>query len=167
MREAIGGTWLFNIVIFFVLLFTGYMCLSINYSKAFNVKDKIINEIERSGGIKNISNSDGKDPTINAITAYLQEVGYRTTGNCADYDYGCDRNGKCTSNPSGSGYAYCLKEVKASDTYSHATRGEFIFVSYYKIKVFYQLDLPILRQIFGFSIKGDTKLLYDITNAKK
>ena len=47
MREAIGGTWLFNLVIFFVLLFAGYMCLSINYSKAFGVKDKIINELER------------------------------------------------------------------------------------------------------------------------
>ena len=60
MREAIGGTWLFNLVIFFVLLFAGYMCLSINYSKAFNVKDKIINEIERNGGILNFSNSEIK-----------------------------------------------------------------------------------------------------------
>ena len=42
MREAIGGSWLFNIVIFFVILFTGYMCLSINHTKAFNVKDDIV-----------------------------------------------------------------------------------------------------------------------------
>ena len=42
MREAIGGNWLFNIVIFFVILFTGYLCLSINHTKAFNVKDDIV-----------------------------------------------------------------------------------------------------------------------------
>ena len=101
MREAIGGTWLFNLVIFFVLLFAGYMCLSINYSKAFNVKDKIINEIERNGGIKNISNTDNTDETINNITSYLSEVGYRTTGSCEGYEYGCNRNGKCVSNSSG------------------------------------------------------------------
>lgn len=168
MREAIGGTWLFNLVIFFVLLFTGYMCLSINYSKAFSVKDKIINEIERNGGIKNIPNTDGKDPTINAITSYLQEVGYRTTGDCTDYDYGCSRDGKCTSVGNGrSSYAYCLKEQKASDDYYPPADGEFIFVSYYKVKVFYQLDLPVLRQMFGFNIKGDTKLLYKIENKSR
>jgi hypothetical protein len=164
MREAIGGTWLFNLVIFFVLLFTGYMCLSINYSKAFSVKDKIITEIERNGGIKNISNSDKKDETMNVISDYLNEVGYRTTGKCSDYEYGCSRDGKCTSNPSGS-YAFCLTEVKASDTFTHATSGEFIYVNYYKVKVFYQLDLPVIRSAFEFNIKGDTKLLYDIENA--
>ena len=51
MREAIGGTWIFQIVIFFILLFTGYMCMSINHSKAFNVKNTIIKEIERAEGV--------------------------------------------------------------------------------------------------------------------
>ncbi len=166
MREAIGGTWLFNLVIFFVLLFAGYMCLSINYSKAFNVKDKIINEIERNGGIKNISNTDNTDETINNITSYLSEVGYRTTGSCEGYEYGCNRNGKCVSNSSGSNYSYCLTEVKADKNYKNAIQGEFIYVSYYKVKVFYQLDLPVLHQLFGFNIKGDTKPLYNISNAK-
>ena len=46
MREAIGGTWLFQIVIVFILLFTGFMCLTINRSKAFNVKDQIIQTIQ-------------------------------------------------------------------------------------------------------------------------
>lgn len=170
MREAIGGVWLFNLVIFFVLLFTGYMCLSINYSKAFSVKDKIITEIERNGGIKNISNSDGKDETINNIADYLKEVGYRTTGKCVDnnekYDYGCDRDGQCKTAVQGRDYAYCLSEVDSvpESTYSHKMDDEFIFVNYYKVKVFYQLDLPIIRQMFNFSIKGDTKTLYDISN---
>ena len=171
MREAIGGVWLFNLVIFFVLLFTGYMCLSIKYSNAFSFKDKIITEIERNGGIKNISNSDGKDETIKNITDYLKEVGYRTSGKCYlneedKYDYGCSRDGKCVDAVKGSNYAYCLSEIKASDTYTNAQPDEFIFVNYYKVKVFYQLDLPVIRQMFNFSIKGDTKILYDIKNAK-
>ena len=51
MREAIGGTWLFQIVIVFILLFTGFLCLSINRSKAFNVKDQIIQTIQSYNGI--------------------------------------------------------------------------------------------------------------------
>ena len=40
MKESIGGFSLFNIVIVFVILFTGYISLSINYSKAYNVKNE-------------------------------------------------------------------------------------------------------------------------------
>lgn len=163
MREAIGGTWLFNLVIFFVLLFAGYMCLSINYSKAFNVKDKIINEIERNGGILNFSNLEGRDKSLSAISDYMADVGYRAVGKCESdiYDYGCSRDGKCSNISDNSNYSFCLKEVKASDSYTHAVSGEFVYVSYYKVKVFYQLDLPILRTAFQFNIKGDTKLLYN------
>lgn len=164
MREAIGGTWLFNLVIFFVLLFTGYMCLSINYTKAFNVKDKIINEIERNGGIKQYSS--GNDYALSNISEYMKEVGYRTTGKCDKniYQYGCNTDGKCVDINENSSYAFCLKEVKANDTYTHANSEEFPYISYYKVQVFYQLDLPVIRQMFNFSIKGDTKLLYKIEN---
>lgn len=164
MREAIGGTWLFNLVIFFVLLFAGYMCLSINYSKAFGVKDKIINELERNGGVLNFGNSESRDLSLNAISSYMQEVGYRATGKCEMdiYEYGCSREGKCNKlGNENTNYAFCLKEVKADDTYTKAQSGEFVYISYYKVKVFYQLDLPILRSVFQFNIKGDTKLLYN------
>ena len=162
MREAIGGTWLFNLVIFFVLLFAGYMCLSINYTRAFNVKDKIINELERNGGVKTF---DRNDTAINRIVDYMGQVGYRTTGSCDGYDYGCDRQGNCqTIGNTTTRYAFCLSEVKAGDTYTLARTDEFWYVSYYKVQVFYHLDLPIIRSAFQFSIKGDTKLLYKTAN---
>ena len=41
MRESINSVPLFNIVIVFVFLFTGYVSLSINLSKAYNVKNEI------------------------------------------------------------------------------------------------------------------------------
>ena len=164
MREAIGGTWLFNLVIFFVLLFAGYMCLSINYSKAFNVKDKIINELERNGGVKNFTSQN--DLSLSNISKYMREVGYRTTGKCETeiYDYGCNRDGVCSAISPNVNYSYCLKEVKANDTYKHSRPQEFIYISYYKVKVFYQLDLPVIRSLFEFNIKGDTKLLYKTEN---
>lgn len=166
MREAIGGTWLFNLVIFFVLLFAGYMCLSINYSKAFGVKDKIINELERNGGVKVYTNENYTDIALSNISKYMEKVGYRTNGSCSDYEYGCGLDGKCskTNSESNKSYAFCLSEIKANDAYSYAINGEFIYVSYYKVKVFYQLDLPILRSVFDFNIKGDTKLLYKTAN---
>jgi hypothetical protein len=92
VREAIGGTWLFQIVIVFVLLFTGYMCLTINHSKAFNVKNTIINAIERENGI-NLTNPEG-DAAMDTIKEYLQSQSYRTTGNCPSGYTGYNRNGE-------------------------------------------------------------------------
>ena len=50
MREAIGGTWLFGIVILFIALFASFLAYSISYTRAFNTKNEIINLIERSEG---------------------------------------------------------------------------------------------------------------------
>ena len=45
MREAIGGTWLFGIVILFIALFSAFLAYSVSYTKAFNTKNEIIKEI--------------------------------------------------------------------------------------------------------------------------
>ena len=50
MREAIGGTWLTGLVITFIVLFSGFLAYSINYTKAFRVKNEIINIIEKNEG---------------------------------------------------------------------------------------------------------------------
>ena len=92
MRESIGGTWLFMIVIFFIVLFTGYLCMSINQSKAFAVKNSIIRIIERHG-INNMTVADlandgaGNENSFkNEISRELATVGYRSTISCDETD---------------------------------------------------------------------------------
>ncbi len=152
MREAIGGTWIFQIVIFFILLFTGYMCLSINHSKAFNVKNTIVKAIEREEGV-NLSNPDS-DPAIRQIVEYLKETSYRTTGKCPDGYTGYNRDGKIDSRNS----SFCLKAQVARGNVPDRY-GEIPVMNYYRVVVFYQLDLPIFRSIFEFRVSGDTKIM--------
>ena len=45
MKEAIGGVSIFQLAVIFLLIFTAIMCLTINHSKAFGVKDEVINLI--------------------------------------------------------------------------------------------------------------------------
>jgi hypothetical protein len=154
MREAIGGTWLVQIVVVFVLLFTGYMCLTINHSKAFNVKNNIINAIERAGGC-DVSNPDD-DETIQNIVEYLSKVSYRSTGTCPDdatysgFDY--------TGQPDNSNPAFCIAKVDTTTSVS-GNNDDLPDMSYYRVVVFYQLDLPIFSSVFNFKVTGDTKLL--------
>lgn len=168
MKEAIGGVSLFQIVILFLLLFTGVMCLTINHSKAFGVKDEIINILEtvQQG---NSTTYELTDNTVEEIANYLNEVGYRITGNCPSGNWqGYDRNGQKVSNNA----AFCVRAVNVSDAYHNdlndkckngkcnATYNDFPTMIYYDVALFYQLDVPIIKQAFNLKLYGSTKILF-------
>lgn len=160
MKEAIGGTAIFQIVIVFILLFTGFMCLSINRSKAFNVKDKIIQTIQAYNGLTDEARED--------IAEYLRESSYRTTGRqpekeifngkAREYDcYGRDGNSNL-SDP-----VFCVLPVPVEDdacSEGMECFNELPSMAYYRVVVFYQLDLPVFHDFFNFKVVGDTKILY-------
>ena len=87
MRESIGGLWLFSIVVTFIVLFVSFLAYSISYTRAFKVKNEIINYIERAEGftksdrdIRSITYeelSTMDNPTVD-IQAYvqIQNIGY-------------------------------------------------------------------------------------------
>lgn len=51
MREAIGGTMLMYIVIFFLFIYIFFMAVVINYGRVFRVKNALISHIEQEEGI--------------------------------------------------------------------------------------------------------------------
>ncbi len=153
MRESQGATFLFQIVIVFVLLFTGYLCLSINYARAFRVKDEVVNIVERNKGYVDVTQKE--------VAAYLKKVGYRTTGKC-DNDID-DQNGPYTaydangeSQGTGNKGVFCMRKVV-----SNSGDDETPTRVYYQVQVFYRLDLPIFSDTFVFKASGDS---YQIEN---
>lgn len=167
MREAIGGTWLFQIVIVFILLFTGFMCLTINRTKAFHVKDQIIQAIQDHNGIDlSKGYTEDSDDAYAEIISYIKENSYRTTGkvpaseviNGEKIDYYCfDRNGKSLNGNTNTA-VFCLAEVSTKNN-AGTSFNELPEMRYYRVIVFYQLDLPIFKSWFNFKIVGDTKTL--------
>ena len=53
MRDAIGQVFALQVILGFVLLINGYMAYSVNYTRAFRVKNQIINIIEQYEGPEN------------------------------------------------------------------------------------------------------------------
>lgn len=156
MKEAIGGISLFNIVIVFVLVFTGYISMSINYSKAYNVKNEIISIIKNSGGI---CSSDGSDDIrcVNFSTQiedYFKEASYRSTGKCDDGWVGYDHQGNYISEAAKNA-AFCVRGVPTK------SNSELPNALYYQVKIFYQLDLPVINNFFEFAISGETGRIYE------
>lgn len=169
MRESIGATWLFQIVIFFVIVFTGYMCLTINHSKSFQIKDSIINIIEDSKGMDLRVGANNGNTELKEIAEVLKEYGYRSSGKCENLDkensdgkvladgssaswQGYDREGNLTEKNA----TFCIKKI-------HAASGltELPEQYYYKVAVFYQLDIPIIGNLMNFHVLGDTKIVYE------
>jgi len=166
LRDAIGSTWLFQIVILFILLFTGYLCLSINKSKAYSIKDDIVNIIERNDGTVDLASSvtGKKDKTIDDITERLTEASYRTNGRCSQEEgwYGFTRDGESASSH-GSNALYCIKKV----VIRNGTSDELPEMYYFTVQVFYQLDLPVVNVVTSFKVKGDTRLFYRVPENEK
>ena len=140
MREAIGGTWIFSIVIIFIVLFTGYLAVSVNYSKAFKVKNGIINIIEHNEGLNTTAQSE--------IDNYLGGVGYYVYSTCTtssnEKGYG--------PNTTNTGYRYCISKRESGEGTFRKT--------YYKVRVFFRIDLPVFGSILVFPVTGETKAVY-------
>lgn len=169
MKEALGGVSIFQIVIVFILVFTGIMCLTINHSKAFGVKDEIISIIQNEKIQKfsyGVSYSLSND-TLKGISELLSEAGYRITGDCPSGYIGYDRTG----NEVKKNAAFCVKtnnvidayvkdlENKCSNDKCIVSTGDYPSMVYYDIVLFYQLDIPVINNIMNFKITGSTKVL--------
>lgn len=159
MRESIGGTQLFIIVVVLVILFSGIMALTINRANAFAVKDKIVQIIEKYEGFDtkcdtaNCSDKDDKE-ALEEIVELLKTNSYRNSGQCDDSinttgPKGFQRDGRHSSGNKAS--SFCIYKIKNSGN---------ITSYYYKVEVFYSLDIPVLKSVFRLKTTGETKKLY-------
>lgn len=162
MKEAIGGTWIYVIVLAFIALFTCFVSVSTNYSRCFKIKDEILTTIEIYHGLNQQS--------VTRINDYLTGIGYSSEGNCPN-DGNC-WYGFSTSNDNGpSGYGgrrnYCISKhqvvgKKVTSSWETITNGPIGHPesAYYSVAVFFQLNWPVLKQIFNVPIYGETSIIY-------
>lgn len=146
MREAIGGTWLLGFVVLFIVLFSAYLAISINYTKAFRVKNQIINIIEENEGFtssigdvtgKPLDQLENSNKTEDKVYYYLNQIGYATTNISEDKCPGDMRQG-----------GYCVHKICTSQG------------AYYKVTSFIKIELPFIWQSFVIPISGETKVLF-------
>ena len=152
MKEAIGGTWIFTIVIVLLTFFTCFVSISTNYARTYKIKDEIITILTTKKGINQYS--------IKAINDSLSEVGYGSEGPCPSTEwYGFSKN---RNNRTASYYEdvnYCIKITELVCTNAHGVSSGSIGkpkTSYYSVMVFFQLDIPLAGDIFKLSVEGET-----------
>ncbi len=163
MRESINSVPLFNIVIVFVFLFTGYVSLSINLSKAYNVKNEIVSIIKNQGGVctANVASSDDNNcyNFAEQIRDYFSDAAYHSSGNCDGDQIGYDRNGEYLG-AGANNAAFCIKAI------SVASNSELPNAVYYQVEIFYHLDIPVVSRLTRFSLMGETSRVYEPNECK-
>lgn len=143
MKSASSSTWLLGLVLGFILLFTAYIILTINYSKTVRIKNEMISMVEKYEGLNTNS--------VQLVNNYLASINYNMKGECTDDNnsgvYGAD-NLQATSlveAQSGEKYYYCVKKYKGVGT----TR-------YYQVAIFYKFNLPVVGATGNFAVRGVT-----------
>lgn len=152
MRQAIGTTWIMQLVIIFMLIFVAFLALTINYTKAFKIKNELVSIIERNEGITEKNNG-----SIGLINNYLVYNNYTVQGNCSEGEYGVKNlyNNTISNVVPGEKYFYCIKKINASTTTTP-------YRAKYQIRIFFRFSLPIIGDLITFSVEGTT---INITNS--
>ena len=131
MKDAIGGGILLNIVVIFVSVIILIFASILTYSKAYKVKNRIIEIIEKNEVFD-----------VELVKDELSRMGYTVATK--------DRiMSKCGSDnlSNEAGYLYCVNEVELDN-------GKI-----YKVVTYVNFNIPIINEIFNFPVKGETKVL--------
>ena len=143
MKAAIGSSLVLSIIVTFISIVLLILISSIVYTKAFRIKNRLIDVIEKSEGYTTEAETE--------ITQVLREIGYKV--NPYQNNTNCDRYGDSTTleNPT-SPYHYCVFKIPSDpDKGGH----------YYKVVTFAYLDLPLVNLI-QVPVYGETKIFYGI-----
>ena len=137
MRESMGATFVYSVVIIIIGIILLLLVASIGYSKAFKVNSRIIDIIENNGGFNESAKSE--------IGAALGEIGYRVVRNA---DRSCPTiDGKPGQSSATSNYDYCVYEHSSN-------RG-----TYYTVLTYMYFDFPVIGDLIKIPFTNQSKTL--------
>lgn len=140
MKEAFGTAYVVNFVIIFVILFIFFFVAGMSYTKAFKIKNRIVDIIEENECYSEDANCASKEQ-INTI---LTDAGYRVTNSKPD----CKQiQGADLLTTNTNTFNYCVYKFDTS-------KG-----SYYKAAAFMYYEIPVIGVHMQFPVYGETKAM--------
>lgn len=136
MKEAIGTSLVFNLMMIFVGVLIVILISSIAFTKGFKIRNRVIDRIEANKGFV------GAEEVINGD---LKSIGYKIVENVS-----CrERKGQESLTNDHDSYNYCVYEYESS-------RGK-----YYGVTVFLSVEIPLINRPINIPIYGETRVLYN------
>lgn len=181
MKQSISSVWLLSIILVFILIYACYITITINYSASFKLKNEMINIIQKHHGLTKNSGRSGTSKVKNGesitvdvgafetINLYLRGSAYTAEGYCPTTGgvwYGV--SGLYDSDDFGAGtiekadpkkkYYYCVAKY---DARKELPKYKNI---YYKVRLFYKFEIPVLSEFLAIKVEGMTDEIYNPAN---
>ena len=178
MKQSIANVWILGLVISFILIFSAFIIITVNYNKVFKMKNTVLTIIEKHNGMTSKPADCGHSSEVGGggsicvgagalqtIEVYLSGMAYTAKGACPTNDGWkgvtkiADSVGEVTGsyeevgNNTNRDYYYCFKKSKSYN-------GK---AAYYEVKLFFFMNLPIIGNFIPINVDGTTD---DIYNAK-
>jgi len=164
MRESFGGSFLLSISITFIVLFASFLAISINYSRAFTVKNEIISIIENKQGFRGAStyspSSCNDESTECEILKYLSRVGYSINSTSTSPVYCPDEYNIGGARQQVRNGGYCIKLICTMSGTGRNAVGTNYGSGYYVVTTFVRIEFPIIWTGINIPITGQTMTLY-------
>jgi len=151
VRDAISGAMTLQIIVIFLIIINCYLAFSVNYTKAFRVKNEIRSIVEKNEGLT----CDAAEQ----INDLMVKTNYTMN---PEFENWCTNNGYQIARLDRSSFCYKYNKVDvAGGENENATyKG-----AYYTIATFVNVDLPLVNTFLPFAgnlflVKGETALIY-------
>ena len=148
MRDAFGGIMNIVLIALFLIIVEGILGLTVNYSKAFRMKNYVIATIEQyegNAGCFTSSSCGGKKCCKERIKQRAKEISYAPT------DLNCHTG---YTNVDG---LFCYKRLATENDKYNASE-----YAAYRIITQVDINIPIINKIMGlefFQVGGDTRMI--------
>ena len=146
MKDAFGSFYYINLGMVFFVAFASVLAVALNYTKAFRVKNTIINYIEANNGLTPALQDD-IIAYVDSVNYYVRDVDtyvHNENQGSSIYSYrefsfldGCNKRG------------YCIDRV-----FEEKNNG-----AYYKVQTWMNIEFPIFGLTFRMPVTGETKLV--------
>lgn len=151
MRDAIGGAMTLQIIVIFMIIINCYLAFSVNYTKAFRVKNEIRSIIEKNEGL---TCSAGEQ-----INELMLKNKYKMNSR---FERWCANNGYQVATLDAGSFCYKYHKVDVTGNSSGNSKYK---GAYYTVATFVNMDIPLLNNILPFAgnlflVKGETALIY-------
>ena len=135
MKDAVGGSLLLNIVVFFLSVVILFFVGIVAYSKAYKIKNRIIEVIEKYDGYNDFVKKEINSDLIRS--GYIISTQNEVSDKCGKFGNG---------NLNDTEYLYCVYE-KESLSGSRT----------YKVVTFTRFEFPVIGDLVMIPVKGETK----------
>jgi hypothetical protein len=94
MRDAFGGVFMIRLLLVFIVIYVAFTAISLNYAKAFKIKNSIISYLEENQVLDlHKLYADGSGKKLDELNNILINARYNKTCNKGNKEYTIDKDG--------------------------------------------------------------------------